>query len=193
MAGPRRFLFRSRSDGGRRWAQRKTKEMHLPVLRGCALLIFVLLATSFDGFAQQSTTTTDPQITQKIRVLSRAYDDAVNNNNAAALAALFSEDGVLVSDRGPIRGRKAIESWYAGVFQAWHPSNHIGTPDGNDPHVSCFSGDEAWETGDWSETEQFKGRSIQSRGYWSTIYVREGVDWKIRMVIYNVTPATSRN
>ena len=45
--------------------------------------------------------------------------------------------------------------------------------------------------GDWSETEQFKGRPIQSRGYWSTIYVREGVDWKVRMVIYNVTPATS--
>ncbi|MBV8277906.1 MAG: DUF4440 domain-containing protein [Verrucomicrobia bacterium] len=164
--------------------------MHLPVLRGLALLILVLLATSFKGFAQRNNTATDPEITQKIRALSKAYDDAVNNNDAATLAAFFTEDAVLVSDRGPIRGRKAIENWYAGIFQVWHPRNHVGTPDGTDPHVSCLSGDEAWETGEWSETEQGKpGRPIQSKGYWSTIYIREGVDWKIAMVIYNVTPA----
>jgi ketosteroid isomerase-like protein len=168
--------------------------MHLPVLRSCALLIFVVLATSFDGFAQHNNTTTDSRITQGIRALSRAYDDAVNNNDAVALAALFTEDAVLVSDRGPIHGRKAIENWYSGVFQVWHPRNHIGTPDGNDPHVSCFSGDEAWETGEWSETEQSKpGRPIQSRGYWSTVYIREGADWKIGMLTYNVTPAKSRD
>jgi ketosteroid isomerase-like protein len=168
----------------------KQKKMHLPVPRGVALLIFVLLATSFDSFAQHNNTTTDPQVTQKVRVLSRAFDDAVNNNDAAAVAALFTEDAVLVSDRGPIHGRKAIENWYSGVFQALHPRNHIGTPDGNDPHVSCFSGDEAWETGEWSETEQARpGRPIQSRGYWSTVYIREGADWKIGMLIYNVTPA----
>ena len=55
----------------------KKKKMHLPVLHGVALLIFVLLATSFDSFAQHNNTTTDPQITQKVRVLSRAFDDAV--------------------------------------------------------------------------------------------------------------------
>ena len=168
----------------------KKKKMHLPVLRGVALLIFVLLVTSLASFAQHNNTATDPQITQKVRVLSRAFDDAVNNNDAAAVAALFTEDAVLVSDRGPIHGRKAIENWYSGVFQTWHPRNHIGTPDGNDPHVNCFSGDEAWETGEWSETEQARpGRPIQSRGYWSTVYIREGADWKIGMVIYNVTPA----
>ena len=139
--------------------------MHFPVLRGVALLIFVLLATSFDSFSQHNSTTTDPQITQKIRALSRAFDDAVNNNDAAAVAALFTEDAVLVSDRGPIHGRKAIENWYSSVFRDWHPRNHIGTPDGNDPHVSCFSGDEAWETGEWSETEQARpGRECDQCG-----------------------------
>ena len=168
--------------------------MHSPVLRGFALLTFLLLATSLEGFAQQTNRATDPQITQKIRALSTAFDDAVNNNDAAALAALFTEDAVLVSDRGPIHGRKTIENWYSGIFQAWHPRNHIGTPDGTDPHVSCLSGDEAWETGEWSETEQPKpGRPIQSKGYWSTIYIREGVDWKIGMLTYNVTPANTRN
>ena len=168
--------------------------MHLPVLRGFALLIFVVLAISFDGFAQQNNPRTDPQITVKIRALSRAYDDAVNNNDVVTLAALFTEDAVLVSDRGPIHGRLAIENWYSGVFAVWHPSSHLGIPDGNDPHVSCVSGDEAWETGEWSEIEHGKGgRPIQSRGYWSTVYIRQGVDWKIAMVIYNVTPAKIRD
>jgi hypothetical protein len=49
--------------------------MHLRVLRACALLIFVVLATSFDCLAQHNTTT-DPQITQKIRALSWAYDQS---------------------------------------------------------------------------------------------------------------------
>jgi hypothetical protein len=64
--------------------------MHLPVLRGFALLIFALLATSFDGFAQHNNTTTDSQTTQQIRAVSRAYDDAFNNNDAASIAALFT-------------------------------------------------------------------------------------------------------
>jgi conserved hypothetical protein len=140
------------------------------------------------AFAQQ-TSTSDPQTTQKIRAISRAYDEAVSNNDAAAVAALFTEDAIFVSDRGPIYGRQAIQNWYTGVFQSWHPRNHIGKPDGNAPHIGT-AGDEAWETGEWSETGQGKaGRPIQIKGYWSTIDIREGDDWKIGMLIYNLTPA----
>jgi SnoaL-like protein len=92
-----------------------------------------VLGSSLVSFAQQKDTTTDPQTTQKIRAISRAYDETVNNNNAAALAAVFTEHAVFVSDRGPIHGRQAIENWYAGMFQILHPRNHIGTPDGTVP------------------------------------------------------------
>jgi ketosteroid isomerase-like protein len=95
-----------------------------------------------------------------------------------------------VSDRGPIHGRQSIENWYAGVFQVWHPRNHIGKPDGNTPHIIGTAGSEAWETGEWSETGEGKaGRPIQIKGYWSTIDMREGDNWKIGMLIYNLTPA----
>ena len=119
------------------------------------LLALIGLAISFalPAFAQQ-TSTPDLQITQKIRAISKAYDEAVSNNNAAAVAALFAEDAVFVSDRGLIRGRQAIEQWYTDVFQVWHPKNHIGKPDGNAPHIIGTTGSEAWETGEWSETGQ---------------------------------------
>jgi ketosteroid isomerase-like protein len=57
----------------------------------------------------------------------KAYDVAVNNNDVAAIAALYTEDALFESDRGPVYGRKAIEKWYADVFQEWHPKNHIGS------------------------------------------------------------------
>src|SRR5690242_18337286 len=52
------------------------------------------------------------------------------------------------------------------------------------------AGNEAWATGAWSETGQGQtGGPTQVGGYWSAIYIREGEDWKIRMLAYNVTPA----
>ena len=48
------------------------------------------------------------------RVL-RDYERAWSGGDAAALAALFTEDGfVLQSNRAPIRGRAAIEALYRG-------------------------------------------------------------------------------
>ena len=155
------------------------------------LLALVGLAISFalPAFAQQ-TTTPDPQITQKIRAISKAYDEAVSNNDAAAVAALFTEDAIFVSDRGLIHGRQAIEKWYTDVFQVWHPKNHIGRPDGNAPHIIGTTDSEAWETGEWSETGRGKAsRPVPIKGYWSTLDIHEGDDWKIQMLTYNLTPA----
>jgi hypothetical protein len=60
------------------------------------LMALIGLAISFalPAFAQQ-TSTPDPQITEKIRAISKAYDEAVSNNDAAAVAALFTEDAFL--------------------------------------------------------------------------------------------------
>jgi len=105
------------------------------------LLALIGSAISFalPAFAQQ-TNTPDQQITQNIRAISKAYDEAVSNNDAAGVAALFTEDAVFVSDRGVIHGRQAIEKWYMDVFQVWHPKNHIGKPDGNAPHIIGTTG-----------------------------------------------------
>lgn len=41
--------------------------------------------------------------------LTQKTDEAYNDGDATALAALYTEDAVLVTDAGPIYGRKAIE------------------------------------------------------------------------------------
>jgi ketosteroid isomerase-like protein len=156
-------------------------------------LLFALvgLAISFalPTFAQQKETV-DPQTNQKILAIGKAYDEGENANDAAAIAALFTEDAVFVTDRGPVNGRQAIEKLYTDLYKGWHPKNHITKFDGNAPHLIATAGNELWATGEWSETGQGETDGpIPVKGYWAAIYIREGDDWKLRMLAYNITPA----
>jgi ketosteroid isomerase-like protein len=157
-------------------------------IRLLGALVGLAISFALPTFAQQKDTAADSQTTEKIRALSNAYNEAVNNNDAAAIAALYTEDAVFVSDHGPILGRQAIEKWYADVFKGWHPKNHTGKLDADSPHI--VGANELWATGDWSEIGQGKtGEPIPIKGYWSAIDGREGDDWKIRMMSFNITPA----
>ena len=44
--------------------------------------------------------TVDPQIAKQIRALDMKYDEAFNKNDAAAVAARFTEDAVQVAPEG---------------------------------------------------------------------------------------------
>src|SRR5260370_38380267 len=77
----------------------------------------------------------DPQLRQQIDAESKKYDEAVNNNDAAAVAALYTEDAVFVTDTGSLYGRQAIEKFYADVFKPWRPKNNIGMANQNSPHI----------------------------------------------------------
>ena len=59
-------------------------------------------------FAQQKDTV-DPQIIEQLVAIGKKYAEAVNNNDAAAVAALCLEDAVDVADTGPIYSREAIQ------------------------------------------------------------------------------------
>jgi ketosteroid isomerase-like protein len=154
------------------------------------LLAPVGLAITFAMPAlSQQTNTPDPQLRQQIVALAKKFDDAYNNNDAAALAALYTEDAIEVTDQGPISGREAIEKHFADVFKKVHFSNHLLTIDQDSPH-SLGTGNELWETGQWSCTITVQGRGgIQLKGYHSSIAVLEGDAWKKRLITWNVTPA----
>ena len=140
------------------------------------LLALVGLAISFalPSFAQQ-TNSPDPELREALTTFNKKVDDGLNSGDAAALAALFTEDAVFVTDQGPIFGRQAIEKWSADLFQTIHFSNHSGTVDQNSPHSIATADREMWATGEWSVT--VKGQNfgpVQAKGYYGAIYVREG-------------------
>jgi uncharacterized protein (TIGR02246 family) len=153
------------------------------------------LAISFalPTFAQQ-TNTPDPQLREQLLALIKKFDDAWNNNDAAALAALYTKDAVEVTNEGPIYGREAIEKHYADLFQKVHFSNHLLTLDQTSPHAICSDGNTVWENGEYSLTYQVKGSDpAQNKGYHSSIAVREDGVWKKRLITCNPSTAPARS
>src|SRR5580700_3716700 len=63
------------------------------------------------------TNTPDPQVRQQLVAYDKTYDEAINKNDAVALAALHTKDAVLVNNTGVIYGREAIEKHWADVFK----------------------------------------------------------------------------
>ena len=98
----------------------------------------------------QQNAAADPQTTEELKAFSKKVDEAFNNNDAAALTALFTEDGVLVENTGPIYGREAIGKHLANVFKQVHFSNHLDKADQYPPHIIGTTGNEAWSNGQYS-------------------------------------------
>ena len=87
------------------------------------LLTLVGLAISFamTTIAQQ-TSAPDPQLRQQIVALLEKFTEAWNNNDASALAALYTKDAVEVRAAGGVTragvfsGRQALEKMFAADF-----------------------------------------------------------------------------
>jgi ketosteroid isomerase-like protein len=155
------------------------------------LLALVGLAISFalPAFAQQ-TNKPDPQLREKLIAAIKKHTDALDKNDAVAVAANFTEDAVNVEQDGPTFGREAIEKLWADRFQKMQTSNNIVTPDEHSPHISA-DGKLMWATGTWSATIQGKGWGPKDiKGYFTVI--REGDDWKILNLTSNVTPESAK-
>ena len=120
---------------------------------------------------------------QLIENLGKKYEEAMNKNDAAAVAALFAEDAVQVAPEGLFFGRQAIEKRYADGFESGHFSDNIHKS--NQLHGI---GDVAWSVGEWSCTVETESDPIHLKGYRSSVYVRDGDDWKIRVSSFNIPP-----
>jgi ketosteroid isomerase-like protein len=145
------------------------------------------IGSALPTFAQK-TNMPDPQLRERLITRIKAHTDALDKNDAAAVAANFTEDAVNVEQEGPTFGREAIEKLWADRFQKVHFSNNLVTVDQDSPHMIGSDGKQMWATGGWSATIQGQNFGpTQIKGFWSVI--REGDDWKIRMLTSNVTPA----
>ena len=160
--------------------------MQMPLV---VALVVSAIGISAPSFAQQKDTV-DPKTDQQIRVLAAKYDEAYNKHDSAAVAALYTEDGVYATRHGTYHGREAIQKHWADAFQKMHFSNLFNKRDKYFPHAIGTDGNVIWGNGEWGTTVQGKDWGpIQVTGYWSNIYRREGDTWKILMDTSNVTPA----
>jgi ketosteroid isomerase-like protein len=140
--------------------------------------------TADPRMAQQHDLGGDPKALEEFGAFATQQSDAFTNKDAAAVAALFTEDAVLVAPDGMFSGRQAIEKRYEDTFQK-SPFTNFGDPG----HYLLKAIDNAaWSVGEWSSTVQGDSSIVFLRGYWSAIYVREGDAWKIRMLTLTERP-----
>jgi hypothetical protein len=90
--------------------------------RSAVTLVGLVIGFALPIFAQQEDVA-DPQKTLKILALFKGLDEAINNTDAATIAALYTRNGVMVTTEGPIIGRQAIQKWFTDLYQRWHPKN----------------------------------------------------------------------
>jgi uncharacterized protein (TIGR02246 family) len=148
-------------------------------IRLVVALVGLAIGLTVPALAQQKDTV-DPKVDQQVRALAARYDEAFNRNDAAAVAALYTEDAVLSGPHGRFNGRQAIANFHSQqVFGYWHVNNHFTTVD----RLVSVS-DEVSSRGRWSETVRSNG-SKNVGGTYSWVLIREGDSWKIRKATYN--------
>ena len=95
------------------------------------------LATS----AQQKDTV-DPKIIEQLQEEDKNFEEAYNKHDAAAIAALFTDDAVLVTPHGTFTGRAAIEKKYEEEdFVTYNGRDMVSTTEritvvGNELHLT---------------------------------------------------------
>jgi uncharacterized protein (TIGR02246 family) len=139
------------------------------------VLVGLVFGFALPVFAQQKESV-DPKVDQQIRELAAKFDEAFNKNDAVAVAALYTENGVSAFNTTSY-GRQKIEKSYTHDFQRWHPKDHVLKINRLDP-----VGKDVRVIGRWSQTHvsDINRAPMYEEGYFTWIIVREGDYWKIR-------------
>jgi uncharacterized protein (TIGR02246 family) len=140
--------------------------------------IAAVLTTAVPACAQQSDVQTRQQIEQMVATFTEHY----NKQDAAGIASMFTKDAVRLSSAAPVVGPQAIEEIFKAQFKAGY--DHI---DLTVDRVSALGDDAAITIGEYHATGQGRSGPLKVEGRWSEVEVREGAEWKIRML--TVVPA----
>ena len=137
----------------------------------------IVLLTLFAGRAPTADVT-EVELMQAAIELGRQYDANYANKNPAAMAALYSQDGLLVSPSGPIvRGREALRAYYTNRFASGARGHAIKVVE---VHVQ---GNGGYGLIQFSVTvPTASGESHEVRGSIVTIYQRDPDGWHMRLV-----------
>ena len=133
--------------------------------------------------AQQAAPVSDPDAKQAASTISKAWDDAYNAGNPAAIAALFAPGGVYLTPGGTmLKDRQQMATALAARIKAGWTKETIKVievhPIGD--HVSSVV----------EYTILGAGRSAgkQISGYAAQLLARNGSEWRIELLAANLTP-----
>jgi uncharacterized protein (TIGR02246 family) len=140
-------------------------------------ILLTLLVAATAGRALTADVT-EAELMQAAIELGRQYDANYANKNPAAMAALYTPDGLLVSPSGPIvRGREALMAYYTNRFASGARGHAIKVVE---VHVQ---GNGGYGLMQFSVTvPAASGGFHQVHGSIVTIYQRDPDGWHMRLV-----------
>lgn len=128
-----------------------------------------------------------PEAAQAARSVTEAFFKALSGKDAAAVAALFTEDAIRLTPGGPQNGRAEIQKFWTEAVKSWEPAFF------RVDQVVPLGSDAVLAVNSWAGTYHGPNGPVGLRGYDQLTEVRDGAGWKIRMETYNETvvpPAT---
>jgi uncharacterized protein (TIGR02246 family) len=112
---------------------------------------------------------------QEVEKVASAYAESFNKEDSEGIAALYATGGILVNPAG---ARTDIAELFKSVFKAGFDHEEI-TVD----QVWPLGTDTALAIGEYHNTgKNESGAPIEVGGRWTSVDVREGGNWKIRML-----------
>ena len=152
------------------------------MLRSLTVIVMLLLAPALPTAAQTVDSGSEQAVRQSIEAICRHWEAGIAKQDPAAVAALFTEDGIFVTPGGVLRDRQQIKTYYEGAFkQGWN--NEVVTLD--ETHLA---GNAAWAFGEYTLSGQGPTETLYRAGRWSMVFERDSDGWKIRLLIANVKP-----
>jgi ketosteroid isomerase-like protein len=131
------------------------------------------ISLAFPTFAQEQKAV-DPEVRQQIEAAYNKRVDAISRQDAAAVAACYTQDAVVVNAAGSgvalTSGQEAIKKWYEGQLSSGPPISDARIlemhPVGD--NEICAISEYMWER--------------HAHLHAVTIYVRDADEWKVRML-----------
>jgi uncharacterized protein (TIGR02246 family) len=129
----------------------------------------------------------DQATRQQIEKNNAAYHDAWNKQDAAGIANLYTDDGILVTDRtsGAKKGRKEIEDYYTNIIFKRVPHHESATVD----ELFPLGNNAVIGVGEYHLSGQDNNGPIKADGHYTFVDVLEGGAWKIRMLTATPNPS----
>jgi ketosteroid isomerase-like protein len=154
--------------------------MEETMLRSLAIVPVLAIALVLPAAAQRLT---EQEAQQAARSMVDQFSKAEASKDAAAMAALYTEDAVRVSGNGDMQlGREAIEKWYAKALPNWdaNPSNL--------DRVKVVGGDVIVAIGRWSGNWHGENGLVPLKGGFNATCIRIGDTWKAAVLTVSDVP-----
>ena len=147
------------------------------------VLLMLAMGLMVPASAQQTGASGRPEVRQAVDAFVAKYTDAYNRKDAAGVASLYTEDGILVQPGPMVTGRQDLERYWRAAFDAGRRDLRYDT------QQVRAEGDIVWSVGRFTVVGPVPGGQVQqNHGVFVNIYQWQGDELRFRVHSFSILP-----